>query len=193
MKSSARAWWVAVGMVLASAAWAGEDAADPALDQARQAAGELGRTLRARLMEAVQQGGLTGAVAVCQIEAPALAAEQSRKHGAKVGRIGVRARNVANAPDPWEAAALDQLRAQLAAGVASAQAEYTEVVAAPEGVRALRYAKAIVTEPLCLGCHGEALDPALQVELDRRYPQDTAVGFKAGELRGAFTVTLLLP
>jgi len=105
----------------------------------------------------------------------------------------VRARNAAHAPDPWEAAALVQLRAQLAAGVEPAQAEYAEVVTAQEGVRVLRYAKAILTEPLCLGCHGEALDSALQAELNRRYPQDTAVGFKAGELRGAFTVTAPLP
>lgn len=180
-------------LVVAAAAWAGESVGDPALSQARQAAGELGRSLRARLMQAVQQGGLTGAVTVCQIEAPALAAEQSRKHGGKVGRVGVRARSAANAPDPWEASALEQLQAQLTSGVEPTQAEFAEVVLDPAGVRSLRYAKAIVTEPLCLGCHGEALDSSLRAELDRRYPQDAAVGFRAGELRGAFTVSLPLP
>ena len=56
---------------------------------------------------------------------------------------------------------------------------------------AFRCTKAIPTaaEP-CLMCHGSGLDPALKAEIDRLYPDDQATGFKAGELRGAFTVTI---
>ena len=39
-------------------------------------------------------------------------------------------------------------------------------------------------------CHGSGLDPALKAEIERLYPDDQATGFKAGELRGAFTVTI---
>jgi len=56
---------------------------------------------------------------------------------------------------------------------------------------AFRCTKAIPTaaEP-CLMCHGSGLDPALKAEIERLYPDDQATGFKAGELRGAFTVTI---
>jgi len=56
---------------------------------------------------------------------------------------------------------------------------------------AFRCTKAIPTaaEP-CLTCHGSGLDPALKAEIERLlYPDDQATSFKAGELRGAFTVT----
>jgi len=57
---------------------------------------------------------------------------------------------------------------------------------------AFRCTKAIPTaaEP-CLTCHGSGLDPALKPEIERLlYPDDQATSFKAGELRGAFTVTI---
>jgi hypothetical protein len=56
---------------------------------------------------------------------------------------------------------------------------------------AFRCTKAIPTaaEP-CLMCHGSGLDPALKAEIERLYPDDQATGFKAGERRGAFTVTI---
>jgi hypothetical protein len=46
--------------------------------------------------------------------------------------------------------------------------------------------KAIPTAPLCLTCHGTAIEPRLQAELTALYPQDLATGYQAGELRGAF-------
>ena len=58
-------------------------------------------------------------------------------------------------------------------------------------VGAFRCTKTIPTaaEP-CLTCHGSGLDPALKAEIERLYPDDQATDFKAGERRGAFTVTI---
>jgi hypothetical protein len=49
--------------------------------------------------------------------------------------------------------------------------------------------KPIVTAPLCLTCHGETLAPGVAAAVESRYPQDRAVGFAAGDLRGAFHVS----
>lgn len=49
--------------------------------------------------------------------------------------------------------------------------------------------RAIVIEPPCLACHGEALAAPVAAAIDALYPQDEARGYRAGELRGAFTIT----
>jgi len=41
----------------------------------------------------------------------------------------------------------------------------------------------------CATCHGTNVDPDLRAEILKRYPQDEAVGFEPGEIRGAFTLS----
>jgi len=41
----------------------------------------------------------------------------------------------------------------------------------------------------CATCHGTNVDPDLRAEILERYPEDKAVGFKPGEIRGAFTLS----
>jgi hypothetical protein len=50
------------------------------------------------------------------------------------------------------------------------------------------YMQAIVTQPLCVACHGTALAPDVASALARLYPSDRATGFAVGDLRGAFVV-----
>lgn len=58
------------------------------------------------------------------------------------------------------------------------------------GKPALRYLRRITVEPSCLACHGEkAARPAFVVQ---NYPQDKAFAFRAGDLRGAYSVLMPL-
>lgn len=58
------------------------------------------------------------------------------------------------------------------------------------GKPALRYLRRITVEPSCLACHGEkSARPAFVVQ---NYPQDKAFAFKAGDLRGAYSVLIPL-
>jgi len=84
---------------------------------------------------------------------------------------------------------LEEFVRKIDAGADPATLEHAETITQGDE-RAFRYMKAIPTaaEP-CLTCHGSSLEPALKVEILRLYPDDQATGFKAGELRGAFTVT----
>lgn len=183
MTSSNRTWWVAGWIGLTVAAWAQEP--DAMLARARQAAGELGGTLRRRLLESVQQQGFPGALTVCREEAPALAATISERLGLQVGRTALRVRNPAHQPDEWERRGLADLQAQLEAGADPTMVEVMERLPGE-----VRYLKAILTEPACLACHGEFIEPGLQQEIKRLYPDDTAIGFQAGQLRGAFTARI---
>jgi hypothetical protein len=51
-----------------------------------------------------------------------------------------------------------------------------------------RFMKAIPIEGVCLGCHGDAIGPAIKSKLSELYPQDLATGYREGDLRGAFVV-----
>lgn len=57
---------------------------------------------------------------------------------------------------------------------------------APDG--GTRYMRAIVLQPLCATCHGATLAPPVAEAVAARYPDDRAVGFEVGELRGAFLI-----
>lgn len=169
--------------------------AGPAPGRAAQAeatsiAARFQQELGAKLQSALAAGGPVAAIDVCHAEAPAMAARISRESGWNVRRVGTRVRNPASGrPDAWEQAQLDAFARRLAAGE---PAETLDVHAVVDegGVATQRYMRAIVTAPLCLVCHGEPLSqPAdVRARLRERYPDDDATGYRAGELRGAFTL-----
>jgi hypothetical protein len=159
------------------------------LAKARAAVKGLSENLKSALMTEIKAGGPVSAIAVCKTISPALAEQSSQEHGFEIGRTALRVRNPANAPDQWERKVLENFAAKITAGADPATLEHMETVSDGDET-VFRYMKAIPTaaEP-CLTCHGSNLDPALKAEIGRLYPDDRATGFKAGELRGAFTVT----
>ncbi len=170
---------------------AAEEAPSAALQaKARQASRELGQNLKAALKSAIKAGGPVAAIPVCKTAAQSLAEETGRAHGLNVGRTALRLRNPANAPDAWERKVLEDFAAKIAVGTDPATLEHAEIVSG-DGGRHYRYMKAIpMAAKPCLACHGEALAPAVKAEIAKAYPNDQATGFKPGELRGAFTVTI---
>lgn len=153
---------------------------------------QLGQTLKAKL----STEGPVAAVSVCKEAAPAIAKSLSEQHGARVGRVGTRARNAATGvPNDWQKAALADFESRLAAGDNPAEIEHWSVADSGNGQRELRYAKAIVMQPMCVTCHGKADDiPApLAEKIRAEYPGDQATGYLVGQLRGAVVVVRPLP
>jgi hypothetical protein len=56
------------------------------------------------------------------------------------------------------------------------------------GQPAFRYMQAIETKKICLVCHGENITAPIAEKLAEFYPDDTAIGFKLGDIRGAFRI-----
>lgn len=161
--------------------------------RAREAAGALGPDLAGMLQRELQRGGPEAALAVCADSAQVRTARHSRD-GLQVRRVGTRVRNPLNAPDSVEARLLAYLAEQHGAG--RLPAEVTEVARSDAGDGwELRYLKPILLQEFCTACHGarDALPPAVRGLIDARYPQDQAVGYAAGELRGAISVRVALP
>ncbi|VAX09123.1 Cytochrome c family protein [hydrothermal vent metagenome] len=162
---------------------------DQHANESRAAVKEFMGSLKGQLKAALKEGGPVKALNVCNTSAPAIAMVQSKKHGWKIGRTSLKLRNPDNAPDAWEKAVLEKFEARKTAGEDPKKIEHYEVVT-QDGKQLFRYMKAIPTaEKPCLACHGEKIQPKVLETLDKLYPQDQARGFKAGDIRGAFTIT----
>lgn len=131
---------------------------------------------------AMQEGGPAKAVEACNLLAPQITAQNSKEPW-KVGRTALKVRNTTNAPDAWERKVLEDFQKRAAAGEDLTTMKHAEVVG-----NEFRLMKAIPTGEPCLACHGSEIKPELASVIDSKYPQDQARGFKAGELRGAFTL-----
>jgi hypothetical protein len=147
--------------------------------------------LKGELVKGMKAGGPVTAIGVCNSLAPAIAMKHSQESGWNVARTSLKLRNPANAPDAWETKVLQQFEERRAKGEGPDSLAYAEVVE-EGGDKYFRFMKGIVMPPLekmpCLKCHGENLDPNTAAKLDELYPQDKARGYKAGQVRGAFTL-----
>lgn len=159
-----------------------------ALEQQAQAlVQQFGDQLKSVLQTSLQSGGPVKAIEVCKINAPEIARDTGAKADWSVGRTSLKVRNPANRPDSWEAAILARWNEQVAQGTPVAGLKASETVT-ENGTTYFRYLQAIPTGEMCLNCHGSDLKPQVQAALKAQYPEDQATGFKAGDLRGAFTL-----
>lgn len=149
---------------------------------------DFAKRLRGELKAAMQAGGPAAAISVCNQAAPKIAQDKAAQTGWSVGRTALRLRSPANAPDDWERAVLGMFAEKAAKGADLGTLEHHEQVVA-HGKRVFRYMKAIPTQKPCLTCHGGKIDAGLERKIGEFYPEDQAVGFSLGELRGAFTIT----
>jgi hypothetical protein len=156
--------------------------------QANQRIADFSQALKGQLQAAIKQGGLINAVSVCKSVAPAIAAENS-KEGWTLTRTSLRVRNSDNTPDEWELSQLQQFELVNASGQQPAD---KPIVASEfivnDGNTQFRYMKAIPAQQLCLGCHGSNIEPEMSALLSKTYPDDKAVNFALGDIRGAFSL-----
>lgn len=162
------------------------------LQKARTATATLSERLRTELATAIKNGGVVGAMGLCQTISPDLGTSAADEFGFEVGRTALRLRNPENAPDEWEHKVLLQFQSQIGTGPDASKAEISEIVTTAEGDRLFRYMKPIMMADICLACHGTDIKPDVKAEITRYYPEDKATGFKLGELRGAFSLVQLI-
>ncbi len=161
--------------------------------QSRAFIKELSAGLKAQLKGSMETQGPAQAINVCKEVAPAIMSQHAQERGWDIGRASLKPRNPNNAPDAWEQAVLEQFEQRKAAGEDPAKLEYFEVIE-ENGSKSFRYMKAIPTaaEP-CLVCHGSDIRPDVAAVLDEHYPGDQARGYKAGDIRGGFSITQPMP
>jgi hypothetical protein len=165
---------------------------EASLARAQSAAATLGPDLAGMLQQAIRDGGPASAVAVCADSAQGRTARHATD-GIAIRRVGTRLRNPANAPDTLEARVLAYFAERKAAG--TIPPEMIGVArTGPNGSWELRYLRPIVMQEFCTTCHGarDSIAASVQAIIAERYPSDSAVGYAAGDLRGAISVRVPL-
>jgi len=159
------------------------------MQTAARAAAQLGTTLKERLVSTMQAEGPAAAFEVCAGNAQGLTAAVSKDTGVDLGRSSLRLRNPKNEAPPWVQAWLDEQGERPAADAVG-----FERVDRVDGRRFARVLRPLPVAPPCLVCHGpaESLAPDVRAGLATHYPEDRAVGYAAGALRGALYGELAL-
>jgi mono/diheme cytochrome c family protein len=150
----------------------------------QQLAMQTKTALGSKLKKALKDGGPEHAVSFCNTQAEPIADDMSAKLDAAIGRVSDRPRNPANAADDVELAIISDFKAALAAG------EKPKAAIRERGEQVVGYYP-IVTNGMCLQCHGEAgsqISAATLALIERLYPEDKATGYGVNELRGLFVV-----
>ena len=166
------------------------------LSQSRVISQAMLKELGQKLQSAMTEGGAVNAIGVCNTQAPEIAGRVSAQNQVKLSRVGTRARNpVMGVPNDWQARALAQFDAGLARGDKPAEMEFSETITKSDGSKEFHFAKPIVLQPMCVACHGgpEQISPEVKSKLIELYPNDKAVNYQPGQLRGAVVLSRSAP
>ena len=166
------------------------------LTQSRATSLGMLKELGQKLQSAMADGGAVNAIGVCNTQAPEIAGRVSAQNQVKLSRVGNRARNpVMGVPNDWQAKALAQFDAGLARGDKPAEMEFSETITKSDGSKEFHFAKPIVLQPMCVACHGgpEQISPEVKSKLSELYPNDKAVNYQPGQLRGAVVLSRSMP
>lgn len=155
--------------------------------ESRGLAMTFAKQLKGELQAAMAEGGPELAIDVCHQRAPKIAAALAEMSGWQVYRTSLKPRR--QAPDAWEQQVLKDFDLRAAGGEEISGIEHYAVVDTGDGTTVFRYMKALGTEPLCLNCHGESISAPVRERIDGLYPDDQARGYRAGQIRGAISIT----
>jgi len=155
----------------------------------RATAVEFMKDLKSILINQIRTNGMLSAVSVCSDTAQVLTNNFGVQKGVYVKRVSLKNRNVNNAPDDFEKRVLNKFTLMQLNNELNDDSEYAEIVEEGE-FKYLRYLKPILVQAECLNCHGSENDISPEVEqlINQEYPNDNAVEYKIGDLRGAVSL-----
>lgn len=174
------------GLLLAVWPAVGQDLTKEA-DSARAAIQQLRQVMMQQLQSSMRAVGPAEATAVCRHLAPQMAAEIAAETGWEIRRPALKARNPDNRPSELERGVLLGYLTRNLAGQSFEEMETVRLVER-DGRPYVHYMRAIPMLDACLVCHGSDLPPDVAARIQEVYPQDEAVGFQVGDLRGAFSL-----
>jgi hypothetical protein len=142
-------------------------------------------TLALNLAKAIETGGPADAVAFCNLHALPITDSLSRLYGCSIERLSNKNRNE-------RSAFYDQRDGETFQMFLTSQAKDT-IIADDQNV--FYYKPIRMAMPICLSCHGtpNVIPQDVQQILKEKYPNDLAVGYALGDMRGLWKVTFDKP
>lgn len=155
------------------------DMTDPQKDQHElclAATNAMASELLGELSAALDTGDPADGIAVCRSKAPQIAENVGTAFGVEIGRTSMKLRNPNNTAPEWALPTITE-----------GTGNPTFLTGPDGGFGALL---PIRLKAECEMCHGDpgAIDESIQQALAEQYPEDQAVGFSEGDLRGWFWV-----
>ncbi len=157
------------------------------LKQGQEIAGTTFSILASSLKQALEEGGVANAIGYCSVAAQVISDSLSLLHDAEIRRVTLRPRNPKNAPTKDEKLVLHDYQSKKDTGAKL----LAQVLDGDE--RTVSYYAPILISDFCLKCHGKIGNDIREddyAEIIKRYPEDQAIGYAAGDLRGVWHIKL---
>ncbi|MGV3665343.1 MAG: Tll0287-like domain-containing protein [Leptospira bouyouniensis] len=145
---------------------------------------EAKTNLQQKLMAAMKEGGTKVAIPFCKDNALGFTNQLGKKHHLILKRITDKPRNETNFVTDDEAKILAEIR-----NLKSKEGVFPNRVLSSD--KNVTVYIPIIMMGQCLQCHGKANEMTEETKsiLRKQYPNDKAIGYELGELRGLFSVT----
>lgn len=157
------------------------------IENGKKLAMNAGSVLKTRLTVAIKNGGVINGITVCNDVAQELMDSISIADGTKIKRTGIKTRNDKNSPDQDDIGILSEMIKKQKSG------SILSPVAIKQDNNTVKVYVPIITEALCLNCHGKAgqdIKSDVYAVIREKYPNDEATGYSLGELRGAWVIQM---
>ena len=141
--------------------------------------------LKTELMSGIKEGGFTNAINVCQLKAPEIAARYLTENW-EMKRVTDKPRNPINQANFHEQEILSLFATN------PTKYKFFDEWQDPENKKDYYFYKPIYIGKVCLKCHGTkpAIDEKAVLAIQEKYPDDKAINYTKGDLRGMFVVRL---
>lgn len=151
---------------------------------------EIGQTtvkaLGKNLMASMKKGGPKEAIPFCNAEASPIVKEMEEKFNVTIKRTSHKIRNEKSAPSTTEEKIITEYQTMMTKG------EKLKPIVSKDDAGKVHFYAPIKLEGKCIVCHG-TVGKEVSEETNRLiksfYPNDTATGFKVGDLRGIVNIT----
>ena len=141
-------------------------------------------SLRNSLLRAIGTKGFEGAITFCDENAFVLT--NTYADSVSIERTALRYRNPKNKPDSLEQVILENMTSELKPGAVPG----TKITRDDRNGE-IHYFKPIMMQAMCANCHGKPnaqINEKTLTRIRQLYPQDRAVDFKEGDLRGVWHI-----
>lgn len=143
------------------------------------------KALSSALRNSVAKHGIDSSIKMCNLKALPLTDSLQSALGVQIKRTALKLRNSKNAPTKEEKAILKLYKRAQEAG------DSLRPVALQVDSNWVSFYSPILTQPMCLNCHGKAgvsMKESTYKSIVDLYPNDRAVDFKLEELRGMWSI-----
>jgi hypothetical protein len=146
---------------------------------------QFGNALKPALKKAIKTKGLEYAVEFCAVKAPEITKKINQQNKEwTIKRVSLKNRNPSAKPDNWERKVLKMFDKRQSNGESAKKMAYSEMVNGE-----FRFMKAQGVQGVCLSCHSKNIAKNIKSAIDKHYPNDKAIGYSLGQIRGAFSLS----